>query len=264
MDVIDWIFSYACPFRSETITSPKITPQYKQSLRQIARSWTNRIGVHRMETLMRTLAIGFLLMSTLTFAVLCVAQDDEIPIGKKFAQPYLDFVMEGGDGYVGVGLVTRPGVELWIKRVNLNFETAVSTTDKMIIHSGTTYRVNGNGYINFKKYFLAGGGYTWGKSITSDYTKQSSHPYITGGVLIPPGGDMEGTRFVVDYLFAGTDVRNGVRGARFHFLLPITSIHSNKLFINLGTATYSVYETDCPSCQRELTGAVEIGFRIQR
>lgn len=213
---------------------------------------------------MRIHSLVMILLVLIPATPVCFAQNFEIPLQHKIVRPYVESMIEGGDGYVGLGFVSRPGVEMWLTNVNINFETAVSTTDKIDVHSGTTYRVNGNGYFNFKKYFLAGGGYTWSTLRTNDYFKRSSHPYLSGGVMCELGASCEGMRFVVDYMLAGTDTRNGVRGPRFHWLAPLGSIHRNSFFFNLGFAYYSAYETDCPTCKRRGTGAMELGLRIQR
>jgi hypothetical protein len=213
---------------------------------------------------MRTRLLVTLLLVLLFAVPTCFAQDYDVTPRNKFVKPYVESMVEGGDGYEGAGFVSRPGVELWLKNFNVNLETALSTTDKIDVHSGTTYRVNTNGYFNFAKYFLAGGGYTWGKLTTSEYTKRSAHPYVTGGVMCEPDSFCKGMRITTDYLLAGTDTRNGVRGPRFHFLFPMGSIRKNFLFLNMGVARYSAFETDCPTCKRMGISSAEFGFRIQR
>lgn len=155
---------------------------------------------------MRTYLLAFLLLCAQP--VFSQADESEVFTPKRF-NSYLELAMEGDQvaGYNAPGYVTRPGVEIWVKSFNVNLESAVSTIDKSIERSGTTYRVNGNAYLNLKTNFLIGGGYTWGKLRTNAWSKQSGHPYLSGGFIWRDGG-WKGFRWTVDYLFAGTDKSN--------------------------------------------------------
>jgi hypothetical protein len=125
---------------------------------------------------MRTYLLAFLLLCALPV----LSQDNEesdICTPKRF-NSYLEMAMEGDKvaGYNAPGYVVGPGVEIWVKSFNVNLESAVSTIDKTIERSGTTYRVIGNAYLNLKTDCLIGGGCTWGKVRTNAWSKQSGHP----------------------------------------------------------------------------------------
>lgn len=205
----------------------------------------------------------FVLFLVVIASIFLRAQEkDEVALTHKPISTYLELLVEGAptSGYVGPGFVTRPGVELWTRSLNINLETALSTLDKGVERSGTAYKVNANGYYNFATHFLIGGGYTWGKLVTSSWNKQSGHPYLSGGLLCKAYA-CQGIRFTYDYLFQGTDDSNGVRGGRVHLMVPI---YKQRIFAVGGLAAYSVFESGCPTCQRSGVAAGEVGLRYQR
>lgn len=192
-----------------------------------------------------------------------VAQTHELEdLESKPVTPYLELLLESprNQGYQSPGYVVRPGIEFWTKGINFNFESTVSTIDKTFERSGTAYKVNTNAYFNLARHFLIGGGYTWGILTTSTWNKQSGHPYISGGVLCRTH-PCTGIRVTYDYLFQGTDTSNGVRGGRVHLKIPM---YKQRVFAVGGVASYSVYETDCPSCTRVGIAHGEIGIRFER
>lgn len=192
-----------------------------------------------------------------------VVRPNEAPVKQRVFRPYVDTLFTGADGYDN-GLLSRSGTEIWIKHLMLNLSGSVNTSDKSYMKTGTSFGVDGAAYLNFKKYLLLGGGYSWGKLLTPDWTKQSTHPYLSGGVnFLSEDSPLDGFRFTTSYVFPGSDARNGVTGWKLESLLPLRHGRT-KVFGIIGFDTYSIFETDCPSCQRMRLQGVRLGIRVQR
>jgi hypothetical protein len=157
-----------------------------------------------------------------------------------------------GQNYEGMGVLGGVAGEVFLKHTTVTLRAGVDTLDKVDTHDGTTVRLDGSGYYNLSRHFFAGGGMTWGRLITSQYTKQSAYPYFGGGY-----GDR---RFVLtgNYYCCGTDKINGVRGPRIEMAVPLMP---KEAYFVTSFGFLSAYPTDCPTCARQSARDARLGLR---
>src|SRR5512147_2539728 len=128
-----------------------------------------------MRKLSFVLAIFSVLLVTLTsVAQNYVAQGDQ-PFPKlKSVKPYVDFSLIGATGSRN-GASVGMGTQVWAKRFLFDVNTHMDSMDKVTDakqQTGTTVRALGSAEFHFKKLFLLGGGYDWGKTCTDEWSKQ--------------------------------------------------------------------------------------------
>ncbi len=172
----------------------------------------------------------------------------------SLVRPIVETQTRNADGYEGWGFLGSAGAEVRWKRTTSMLLGTINTEDKIDVHNGTTVGIDLNSYFNFTHHFYAGGGVTGGKLWTSDYSKQSYHPYIGGGV------GHSGWTGTVDYLLAGNDHSNGVRGWRVGWSIPIVK---HRMYWVQTWSFYNSYPTDCPTCARENVKAMSMGMRYR-
>jgi hypothetical protein len=145
-------------------------------------------------------------------------------------------------------------VEYLLKHTTVTARAGVDTTDKAIIHSGTTVRLEGNGVYNLTRHFFAGGGAAWGRLATSPYSKQAVYPYFGAGV---GSSDIVMT---ANYYLSGTDKSNHVHGMRLESMLPV--VH-RRFYLIQTFAIFSAQPEDCPTCKREIVNDIRLGARYR-
>lgn len=194
---------------------------------------------------------------TLLCTCQCLAQANEGTPPAKFRwRPFIEESVQTANsmGYEGVGLYSRAGGEFWFRRTTVSVLGSLSTTDKYVTHSGTSVGTDANAYYNVTRHFFFGGGLTWGRLITSEWSKSSSHPYLGGGF----GARNFSTTY--DYVATGTDHSNDVTGHRFKVMVPITS---GDFYLVYRMAWYSAHETDCATCSRQWGREAQFGILLR-
>ncbi|HEX6881623.1 MAG TPA: hypothetical protein VF135_14730 [Terriglobales bacterium] len=174
-------------------------------------------------------------------------------VGHGTVRPFVESYTTKADGYQGWGFYGNGGIEYWLKHTTITARAGVDTTDKKLINSGTTLRLEGNGYYNFTRNFFAGGGAAWGRLGTSDYSKQAVYPYFGGGF------GCSDVVFTANYYLSGTDKSNGLRGVRLETALPI----QRHVQLVQAFGIFSAYPTDCPTCQRVIVNDLRLGMRYR-
>jgi hypothetical protein len=199
--------------------------------------------------------INFILLFVAVAATLSFGQEREgySYLGHQTIRPFVETYTTKADGYQGWGVFGTVGAEYWLRHTTITARAGVDTMDKKLINSGTTFRVEGNGYYNLSRHFFAGGGFTWGRLATSDYSKQALYPYFGGGV------GCKDVTLSANYLLSGTDTSNGVRGVRIESSLPM----QRKFYLIQSFGILSAYPTGCPTCRREIVNDLRLGFRYR-
>lgn len=186
----------------------------------------------------------------------CLGQEKE---GYEYSghlsiRPFVETYTSRANGYQGWGFAGNGGADFLLKHTTLTAKVGVDTLDKKIINSGTTFRVEGNGYYSFSRHFFAGGGFAWGRLMTNQYTKQAIYPYVGAG------GVAQGCTFSVNYYLPGSDNSNGVRGPRIESVVPIKRKRLDFVYM---IGFMSVQPTDCPNCARQVMGDLRTGLRFK-
>lgn len=197
-----------------------------------------------------------IILSLIFFFVctLCSAQEREgySYIGHPKFRALWEVFGTKGQNYEGMGVLGGVAGEILLKHTTVTVRAGVDTLDKVDTHDGTTVRLEGNGYYNLSRHFFAGGGMTWGRLTTSQYSKQSLYPYF--------GGGFGGNKIVLtgNYYCCGSDRINGVRGPRIEMAVPLTP---KQAYFVTSFGFMSAYPTDCPTCERQTARDARLGLR---
>lgn len=139
-------------------------------------------------------------------------------------------------------------------------------------HSGRTRLLYGAARYRFANRWFVGGGARWSELSTTNYAKQSWHPFFGGG------RDWNCCRFSLDYLWMGAEhvnrqgcpvpngqCTNGTKGFDFQMFLPSPASHSHVLFRMdfLPIWFHTTVTTTDPALTREQMGETGIGSFVQ-
>jgi hypothetical protein len=187
---------------------------------------------------MRKLILAlFLLASTLSFG------QAALPVGATIGMNSL--------GYINPSFTVYIAPQYEARHFLVVSTNSFSPTGKGYGVGGYQYGTQDFGYVRFHG-LLAGGGFYASRLNTPQYEKGSVRPAVSGGF------ETQGVRLTVDYIFPGTDARNGLHGIRFASEIPLTA--SKRLKLVLNGAAYDFYQTDNPS-NRDTGGQISTGLQ---
>ena len=102
-------------------------------------------------------------------------------------------------------------------------------------------------------HFYLGGGLSYAKLVTSEYEKSSFHPRFGGGYEFFHGN----LRIWADWITAGTDKINGVRGAYVDVDFRFRHDMRAQYFVNLASA----YPSNFPNQPRQPFGGIGVALK---
>lgn len=173
--------------------------------------------------------------------------------GKPEIHAFVETSAAAADGYDSPSFQGAGGFEVWQKHATTIFRTSVDTADQASLRGGTTFRIEGNSYVNVSRNIFIGGGGIWGVLTTSRQNRQVFHPYTGIGI------GFEELRIISNWVYAGTDGAGGVRGLKSELAVPF-DYYPHHVWSVLRFGVYSGHEVGCQECQRYSIKSIETGL----
>jgi hypothetical protein len=117
-------------------------------------------------------------------------------------------------GYKNPSLGGGTGVEIRKGRFLTINSADMSWARKQLTTGGYSNHFSNDTFVQLRN-FLLGGGMSWARQSTDQWSKASVHPALSGGFYC------YGTRLIGDFYFAGTDEQNATHGAELSWEIPI-------------------------------------------
>ncbi len=170
--------------------------------------------------------------------------------GKRGIHPFAEISAAAVGDF---GLLCAGGFEFWQKHATTTFRTSIDTADQPSLHGGTTFRIEGNSYVNVSRNIFVGGGGISGVLAASGQTRQVFHPYTGAGFGV------EELRITSNWIYAGTDRDGGVRGLKTELAVPF-DYYPHHAWSVLRFGVYSGHEMGCRDCKRSPIKSFETGL----